>query len=103
MSQSIFQCRDGFHVLEGKFIFQADTWNLDPQRKRVVTICNLFVNHKYSIGDVARVLDESRTDVIQALLRKGIIGDRRMQPTMPPEGVERRNTVVSTNVPLESP
>ena len=103
MSQSIFQTRDGFHVLEGEFIFQADTWNLDPQRKRVVTICNLFVNHKYSIGDVARVLDESRTDVIQVLLRKGIIGDRRMRQMMRPQGAERRNTVVSSNVPLESP
>jgi hypothetical protein len=102
MSQPIFQSRDGFYVLEGEFAFQADTWNLDPQRKRVVTICNLFVNHKYSIRDLARVLDESRTDVIQVLLRKGIIGDRRMRQARPPEGIEHRNTFVSTNVPLES-
>jgi hypothetical protein len=101
MSQSISQGRDGFHVREGEFTFQADTRNLDPQTKRDVTICNLFVNHQYCIGDVARVLDESRTDVIQVLLREGIIRDRRMRQTMPPQGVERRNPVVSKNAPLE--
>jgi len=99
MSQSISQDRDGFHVREGEFTFLEETWNLDPQSKRAVTICNLFVNHHYSIPDVARVLDESRTDVIHVLLRKGIIRDRRMRQTMPPQGVERRNTVASTNVP----
>jgi hypothetical protein len=79
MSQSISQDRDGFHILVGEFPLPADSWKLDPQTKRAVTICNLFVNHHYSIPDVARVLDENRRNVINALLEKGIIRDRRVR------------------------
>ena len=78
----------------------ADTWNLDPQSKRAVTICNLFVNHQYSISDIVCVLDEYRRNVVLVLLNKGIIRDRRVRQTIPPEEIERRTTVVSPNVQL---
>jgi len=103
MSQSISQDRDGFHVREGEFTFLEETWNLDPQSKRAVTICNLFVNHHYGISDVARVLDENSRNVVLALLKKGIIGDRRVQQTRPPEGIEHRTTAVSPNLTRKTP
>ena len=81
MKSRTSQDRDGFHVREGKFTLPDDTWNLDPQSKRAVTICNLFVNHHYGISDVARVLDEDRRNVVLALLKKGIIRDRRVRQT----------------------
>ena len=102
MKQSISQDRDGFQVREGEFTLPADTWNLDPQSKRAVTICNLFVNHQHSISDVARVLDEDRRNVVLVLLKKGIIRDRRVRQTAPPEGIERRKTVTSPNEPLRT-
>ena len=99
MNQSISQDRDGFHVRVDNFTLPADTLNLDPQSKRAVTICNLFVNHQYGISDIVRVLDENHTNVINALLKKGIIRERRVRERTRPEGSERRRTVVS---PIES-
>ena len=78
MKQSILQHRDGFFILVEEFALPADSWNLDPQSKRAVTICNLFVNHRYSISDVVRVLDEDLRNVVQVLLKKGIIRDGRV-------------------------
>lgn len=103
MSQSILQERDGFQVRKDEFPLPEDTSKLDLQTKRAVTICNLFVNHHYGISDVARVLDENSRNVVLALLKKGIIGDRRVQQTRPPEGVEHRKPVVSPNVTLRTP
>ncbi len=77
MSQFIFQEQDGFQVRKNEFRVPEDTWDLDPQTKRAVTICNLFVNHHYGISDVVRVLDENRRHVVLVLLKQGIIGDRR--------------------------
>jgi hypothetical protein len=99
MNQSISQDRDGFCVRVGEFTLPADTSNLDPKSKRAVTICNLFVNHQYSISDVVRVLDEDRGNVVLVLLKKGIIRDRRMRQRTPPQGTERRRIAVSLNGP----
>ena len=97
MNQSTPQDRDGFHVREGEFTLPEDTSNLDPQSKRAVTICNLFVNHRHGISDVVRVLDEDRRNVVLVLLKQGIIKDRRVRQTSAPEGPERRIIVVSLN------
>ena len=94
MKQSISQDRDGFHILVEQFPLAADNWKLDPQSKRVVTICNLFVNHQYNIPDIVRVLDEDRRDVVLALLKKAVIRERRTRQAAPPEGIDRRRTVV---------
>jgi hypothetical protein len=103
MSQSILQDRDGFHVREGEFTFPDDTWNLDPQTKRAVTICNLFVNYHYGISDIVRVLDESRRNVILALLKNGIIRERRVRQAIPSQGIERRKTLVSLDGTSKTP
>jgi len=94
MKQSISQNRDGFQAREGGFTLPADTWNLDPQSKRAVTICNLFVNNHYGISDVVCLLNENRSNVIRVLLKKGIIRDRRVLQIKPSQGIERRTTVV---------
>ena len=92
MNQSIFQDRDGFHVRENEFTLPADTWKLDEQAKRVVTICDLFVNHQYGISDIARVLDEDRENVVRTLLQEGIIRERRVKQTTRPRETERRKS-----------
>jgi hypothetical protein len=102
MSQSISQDRDGFQVWIGKFPLPEKTWDLDPQTKRAVTICNLFVNYHYGISDVVRVLDENRTHVVLVLLKQGIIRDRRAQQTRPPEGIEHRKPLVHPKVTLRT-
>jgi hypothetical protein len=101
MNQSISQNRDGFQVWGDEFILPVDTCNLDPQSKRAVTICNLFINHQYSVSDVARVLDEDCRKVILVLIRKGIVKDRRVRQTDPPKGIERRVSDGSRSVELK--
>lgn len=69
--------REGFRVLKATFIVLQDLNRLDSQAKRKTTICNLFVNHRLALSDIARVLDESRNRAIEVLIEKGIIEDRR--------------------------
>jgi len=95
MRQSIFQDREGFHVLVDEFTLPADPWGLDPQTKRTVTICNLFVNHEYGITDIARALTENRRDVIHVLLKQGIIRERRVRPKTLPPGIELRKFIIN--------
>ena len=99
MKQSTFPNRDGFHILVEGFALPADNWKLDPQSKRTVTICNLFVNHQYNIPDIVRVLDENHRKVVLTLLKQGIIKDRRVRTGRAPDGIERRTISVSVNVP----
>ena len=102
MSQLIFQDRDGFHVRQQEFPLPEDPWALDPQTKRAVTICNLFVNHRYGISDIARVLDEDQRNIVLVLIKQGIIRDRRRGQTRPPDGIERRKPLVSPKVTLRT-
>ena len=103
MNQSFPQDHDGFHVLVKEFTLPEDSLNLDPQRKRAVTICNLFVNHHISISDVVRVLDEDRRNVVRVLLKQGIIRDRRLRQTRPPDGIEHRKTIFSSKAASRTP
>jgi hypothetical protein len=96
MRQSVSQDRDGFHVRESEFALPPDPCDLDHQTKRVVTICNLFVNHAYTISDIARALDEDLTNVVLALLEQGIIRERRTKQIAPPDDTERRKSTVDT-------
>ena len=96
MRQSVSQDRDGFHVRESEFALPPDPCDLDHQTKRVVTICNLFVNHAYTISDIARALDEDLTNVVLALLEQGIIRERRTKQIAPPDDTERRKSTVGT-------
>jgi hypothetical protein len=92
MRPAVSQDRDGFHVREDEFTLPRDPCNLDHQTKRAVTICNLFVNHAYTISDIVRVLDEDRKNVVLALLEQGIIRERRTKQMAPPDGTERRKS-----------
>jgi hypothetical protein len=94
MKRSTFENRDGFQVhTEKEVTLPQDTSDLDPVTKRAFTICNLFVNHKLSISDIIRVLDEEHGSVVMALLEQGIILERRQRRGTGPEGSERRRVV----------
>ena len=84
--------RDDFQLKEKNFALPEHSIDLDPQRQRALTICNLFVNHNMSISNIQRVLDEDHGKIIQVLIQRGIIYDRRQIAGRPPVGVERRIT-----------
>jgi hypothetical protein len=77
-------------VSENQFAMPEDSMNLDPKTKRALTICNLFVNHGLPMADIARLLDEDHGTIILALIKDGIIYDRRQRLGNAPLGIERR-------------
>jgi hypothetical protein len=58
MAQSVRCFRDDFQLKENHFALPEPTIGLDPPTNRDLTICNLFVNHKLSISNIERALDE---------------------------------------------
>lgn len=90
MKPAASETRDGFQLNRDRFTLPKETANLDSKTKRAVTICNLFLNHKLSLSDIVRLLDEDNGRVVLALLEREIIRDRRNKPGTPPNGKERR-------------
>jgi hypothetical protein len=83
--------RDGFQITKKVFTVPLNIASLDPATKRKVTICNLFANHRLSIRDVVRVLDEKYDHVVNVLIEQGLICERR---TNPQRGeIERRRSL----------
>jgi hypothetical protein len=72
--------RDGFQVTKKVFINPPDLTSFDPVRKRKTTICNLFVNHRLSMRDIVRVLDEKYDHVASVLIERGAVFERRKNP-----------------------
>jgi hypothetical protein len=54
-----------------------DSLTLHPAAKRVVTICNLFANLHKSVAEIAGLLDTNTSLVISALIKGGVVADRR--------------------------
>jgi hypothetical protein len=77
MEQANRETRAGFEVREREFYVPRDSVNLDPKTKRSITICNLFLNHRLDVSDIARLLDEDQGNVISTLLQRGVITERR--------------------------
>ena len=90
--------RDGFHVLREQFTLPKNPSTLDPETKRAVTICNLFLNHRLSLSDIVRVLDEDNGRVVLALLEQRIIQDRRILPRVAPKESDRRKSIISDRI-----
>ena len=90
MRESNYEIRDGFQVRQDQFNLPGNSTNLDPKAKRAVTICNLFINHRLTFSDIARVLDDEYGAVISALIKRGLIKERRRHSGLPPQGIERR-------------
>ena len=67
-----------------------DPMNLDPQTKRALTICNLFVNHHMSIPNIQHLLDEDAGKIVYVLIEHSILKDRRQMNLRAPAGVNRR-------------
>jgi hypothetical protein len=82
--------REGFSILNPKFELPPDSIFLDPKRKRALTICNLFINHELAIYQIAELLEEDLGQVVQTLVQRKIVRDRRVKASTWPPDVERR-------------
>ena len=68
---------EGFRLTRLRYAGPQDTIHLAPDKKRTITICNLFSNQNKRIDEIARLLDADRRTVILALIQEGLILDRR--------------------------
>ena len=72
--------RNGFRVTTKVFTNPRNAASLDPFTKRKITICNLFVNHRSSLADIVRVLDEDYKHVVGVIIEQGFVYERRRSP-----------------------
>ena len=71
------QLAERFPLRTQGFAMPEDPLTLHPAAKRVVTICNLFANQNKSVAEIAGLLDTKTSLVISALIKGGVIADRR--------------------------
>ena len=72
-----FDVRDGFRKTGKTFELSADIHELAPDRKQVMTLCNLFANHGQSIEELAVYFEMDRSRVIALLMLEGLLEDQR--------------------------
>ena len=89
--------RDGFSVLTAHFELPTDSMYLALESKRALTICNLFINHHLSVSEIAQLLEHDLAQVVQVLVQKKIVRDRRGKPSIWPDDVERRRPQETQN------
>ena len=82
--------REGFSILVPQFELPTDSVSLDRNTKRALTICNLFINHRLPVSQIAQLLEESVAEVVRVLIQHKIAGERRGKPSTWPSDVERR-------------
>ncbi len=69
--------REGFEKTQKPFALPENMQEMEPLRKREMTICNLFANQDLSIPEIVRVLDSSLHQVIPTLIENRLIKERR--------------------------
>jgi hypothetical protein len=84
--------RDGFQIRSPRFTVPSNTVDMDFKTKRGLTICNLFINHKLTVQDIVRVLDDDYTHVVLTLLNSGIVRERRQEQDVLADRMERRRS-----------
>jgi len=70
---------EGFERTQKKFETPENFSLLDPRTKRELTICNLFANQDQSLWAIARLLDVPMSRVVSALIRNGLVKERRLR------------------------
>ena len=90
MSDAEYTVRDGFQVRQAVFPLPTGLSELDVETQQELNICNLFVNERFTIAEVARLADEDYRSVVRTLLKQKVIVDRRQKERQPPNGTERR-------------
>jgi hypothetical protein len=90
MSDAEYTVRDGFQVRQAVFPLPTGLSELDVETQQELNICNLFVNERFTIAEVARLADEDYRSVVRTLLKQKVIVDRRQKERQPPNWTERR-------------
>jgi hypothetical protein len=73
----LFDVKDPLKRTGKKFDLPEDFSELSPAEKRRPSICNLYANQNYSVNEIARHHEMSRTDVVAVLIEESLIEDQR--------------------------
>ena len=84
-----FDVRDGIKKSGKPFELPEDMDTLSPDRKQLVTLCNLFANHGQSFKERAVYFGMDRSQVISVLLQEGLLVDQRQRTHEPVRGGRR--------------
>jgi predicted transcriptional regulator len=84
-----FDVRDGTKKTGKTFELPEDMNTLSPDRKQLLTLCNLFANHDQSIEELAVYSGMDRSQVISVLLQEGLLVDQRRRTHEPVRGGRR--------------
>ena len=84
-----FDVKDSLKPTPKKFDLPENFYELEPAEKRRLGLCNLYVNHNYSVDEIARYYDMPRTDVVAVLIKEGFIEDQRQSAATPIKGGRR--------------
>jgi hypothetical protein len=86
----------GFELLQSHFeLSSAQIQALDSQGTDDANICDLFVNRRLGLSEVASLANTTEGTVIRTLLKREIVRDRRGSAGQPPDGIERRRAAAS--------
>lgn len=72
-----FDVQDGFQKSAKTFELPSDIHSMSPDRKQLMTLCNLFANHGQSIEELAVYFGMDRSQVISVLMQEGLLKDQR--------------------------
>ena len=72
-----FDVRDGIRKTGKVFELPADIQSMSPERKQLMTLCNLFANHGQSIEELAVYFEMNRNQVISVLMEESLLEDQR--------------------------
>jgi hypothetical protein len=97
MKQSISSTRDGFRLIKDRFALPKDISGLDLKSMHANKICDLFLNEKLHLSDIARLLRDDRESVIHTLIGEGVIEERRKKLSQEPGERERRRVFACPN------
>ncbi len=86
-----FDVRDGIKKTGQIFELPDDMGTLSPDRKQLLTLCNLFANHGQSIEELAVYFGMDRNQVISVLLQEGLLEDQRRRTHEPVRGGRRES------------
>ena len=86
-----FDVRDGIKKTGKTFELPEDMNTLSPDRKQLLTLCNLFANHGQSFEELAVYFGMDRSQVISVLLQEGLLVDQRRRTHEPVRGGRRES------------
>jgi hypothetical protein len=99
-----FDVRDGFRRTGKIFELPEDIETLSPDRKQLMTLCNLFAHHGQSIEELEVYFEMDRHRVISLLIQEGLLEDQRRRSAERIKGGRRdSDRIASQTVKSEGP